>query len=78
MYCNQRDHDLAECRREEDSDKAKAFSTPCQHLTGYWINNGTNFRCYECGSQIWLGNLSEREQRNPKREIEVWIERERS
>lgn len=43
----------------------------CQHLTGYWINRGINFRCYECQHQLWIADLP----KNPKRAIEVWEER---
>ena len=29
--------------------KRRAIKPVCQHLTGYWINRGVNFRCYDCG-----------------------------
>lgn len=40
---------------------------PCLHLTGYWIHEGSSFRCYQCQCQFHLDDL-------PKipRDIEVW------
>jgi tRNA(Ile2) C34 agmatinyltransferase TiaS len=42
---------------------------PCPHLSGYWIQEGKVFRCYDCGRQV----SSETITANTKRKIEVWI-----
>lgn len=42
----------------------------CRHLRGYWINEGDNFRCYDCGCQFFIANLDD--PKNPEREIERW------
>lgn len=43
----------------------------CPHLTGYWIDRHRgSFRCYTCGFQYRLADLTD--PNNPERKIEVW------
>lgn len=42
-------------------------NTDCHHLTGYWINEGVNFRCYQCGCQFHTMDIPE----NKLRKIEA-------
>ena len=41
---------------------------PCRHLTGYWINRGVSFRCYECGCQFHVAEIPG----DSNRKIEKW------